>query len=200
VRPLDTSQAAAESRLDRFDREEAPEITDGLDPGLAGADARGFGYHLDDPEADLLEDDLDAGLRDDGEADALDLAATAFNARDLDELVGLMAADGEAPGLFGADRASLAEAIEQLWERRPTCCVTRGRVEVDHVGVLWEHDGTDWWRVAVIHVDDVVDGRIGVLELSEDTDLLDRVECEPPDDDLLEGSRWAEWDEGTDTP
>jgi hypothetical protein len=192
---VDRLQAAAESRLERLD-DEASASPSPADPAPEGIDAEEYGFHLDDPETDLLADDLDAGLRDDVEADALDAAADAFNARDLEGLLDVIAADGETPGLLGYDRDNLGQAIESLWQRRPSCCVTRGRVDQAHVGVLWEHDGTDWWRAAVVHVDDVVDGQIGVLEFSEDGDLLERVECEAPEGDLDEGARWVEWDEG----
>jgi hypothetical protein len=192
---IDHRLAAAEARLERLDDAtiaEEPALEAPPDLAPDGIDPDGYGFHLDDPDDDLLAEDLDAGLRDDVEADALDVAADAFNARDLDALLEVMAADGESPGLLGYDRDNLATAIEDLWHRRPTSCVTRGRVDVEHVGVLWEHDGSQWWKVAVVHVDDVVDGRIGVLEFSEDGDLLERVDCEPPDDELDEGARWVE--------
>jgi hypothetical protein len=192
VTQFDRSAAGAEAQLDRFD--EAPSA-----PGAgASVHPHDYGMHVDDPEADLLTDDLDAGLRDDVEADALDSVAEAFNARDLDSLLDIVAPDGEAPGLLGYDVDNLPQAIEDLWQRRPTVCVTRGMAGTEHVGVLWEHDGKDWWRLAVVHVDDVNDGHIGVLEFSDDTALLEQVECSVPDDDLDEGSRWAEWSDGAD--
>ena len=204
VKDVDRLQAAAEARLDRVDDDELRPLTDDRQPvaepevrpeGVAPDD---YGFHVDDPDTDLLTDDLDAGLRDDEEADALDTLAEAFNARDLDALLEVVAADGEAPGLLGYDRANLPEAVEDLWQRRPTCCLTRGRAETEHVGVLWEHDGTLWWRLAVVHVDDVVDGRVGVLEFGDDAALLEQVECAPPENELDEGERWEEWDEGSD--
>lgn len=200
---VDRYQAAAESGLDRIDDVE-------LDPGSIPDDAsengaapaigtEDYGIHLDDPDADLLTDDLDVGLRDDGEADALDALAERFNARDLEGLLEVVSSDAEAPGLLGYDVANLPAAMQDLWSRRPTGCLTRGYVETEHVGVLWEHDGAAWWRVAVVHVDDVVDERIGVLEFSDDPALLERVICDGPDaTDLEEGARWVEWDEGAD--
>jgi hypothetical protein len=192
VTEFDRSAAGAEAQLDRFD--EAPSAN-GVGDAVHPHD---YGMHVDDPETDLLDDDLDAGLRDDVEADAIDAVAEAFNARDLDALLEIVAPDGEAPGLLGYDVENLPEAVEGLWHRRPTVCVTRGMVGTEHVGVLWEHDGKDWWRLAVVHVDDVVDGHIGVLEFSDDTALLEQVECSAPDDDLDEGARWAEWSDGAD--
>jgi hypothetical protein len=144
--------------------------------------------HLDDDERDNVAE-IDT--------DVVDAFAEAFNARDLDALLEVVAADGEAPGLLGGDRESLAEAVEGLWHRRPTCCVTRGRVDEVVVGVLWEHDGAAWWPLATVHVADLDDdGMVGVLEFSDDAALLDEVEAESPDGDLEEGSRWSEWDEG----
>lgn len=197
-RELDRSEAAAETQLDRVDDDAVDEVTPTReDAGSFQPDD--YGVHVDDPDSDLLDDDLDVGLRDDAEADALDAIAEAFNARDLDGLVAIVAADGEAPGLLGYDRNNLAAAIEDLWQRRPSCNLTRGRAEREYVGVLWEHDGTAWWRLAAVHVDDVDDGLVGVLEFSDDPALLDAVECEPPHPhELDEGTRWQEWDEGAD--
>jgi hypothetical protein len=198
VRDVDHLQAAAEAQLDRVD-EARDRVVGGQGPLRDGVATDGYGFHEDDPDADLLDDDLDAGLRDDAAADAIDAVADAFNARDLEAVLEVLAPDGEAPGLLGYDRDNLPAAIEDLWQRRPTVFLCRGRAEDAHVGVLWEHDGEQWWQLAVVHVDDVEDGRIGVIEVSDDAALLESVACEPPDpDDLVEGSRWSEWDEGTD--
>lgn len=192
----DARIAIAESQLERLDDEvlDAPPAVP--DPAPPAVDADTYGFHLDDPEQDLLDDDLDVGLRDDVEADALDVLAEAFNARDLDALLEAVAVDGEVPGLLGYERDNLAEAVEELWALRPNVCLTRGRVDTEYVGVLWEHDGEVWYRIAVVHVDDVEDGTAGVFEVSDDAALLERVITEPPDDDLDQGARWSEWDEG----
>jgi hypothetical protein len=206
VPEVDPRTAAAESQLQRLDDEVSTAgpgaaRVDPLtaDPTNDGVTTDGYGFHLDDPETDLLDDDLDTGLRDDAEADAIDAVAELFNARDLDGLLEVFAPDAEAPGLLGYDLANLGAAIEDLWQRRPTACLTRGRAELEYVGVMWEHDGSTWWRVAAVHVDDVVDGRIGVLEFTEDPALLEQVIVDAPDDELEEGTRWREWDEGDDT-
>jgi hypothetical protein len=192
VTQFDRSAAGAEAQLDRFD--EVPS-TNGIGDTVHPHD---YGMHVDDPETDLLDDDLDAGLRDDVEADAIDAIADAFNARDLDGLLDILARDGEAPGLLGYDVDNLPQAIEDLWQRRPSVCLTRGSAATEHVGVLWEHDGRAWWRLAAVHVDDVRDGHVGVLEFSDDPTLLEHVNTPTPDDDLEEGSRWAEWADGAD--
>jgi hypothetical protein len=166
-----------------------------LDASILDADE--FGFHVDDPDSDLGEQRPDVVAEID--TDVVDALAEAFNARDLDAMLEVVAADGEAPGLLGGDRDGLADAIESLWHRRPTCCITRGRVDDAVVGVLWEHDGTAWWALAVVHVDDIDDeGRVGVVEFSDDASLLDEVEADGPDQDLEEGSRWIEWEEGAD--
>jgi hypothetical protein len=160
-------------------------------------DAAEFGFHVDDPDTELGEQVLDNVAEID--TDVVDSLAEAFNARDLDALLEIVAADGEVPGLLGGDRDNLGDVIESLWHRRPSCCITRGRVNDEVVGVLWEHDGTAWWALAVVHVDDVdEDGRVGVLEFSDDASLLDEVEADGPDQDLEEGARWVEWEEGAD--
>jgi len=196
VSEVDRLAAGAEAKLDRIDGDRGGDEPDATLPGSVGADD--YGFHLDDPDGGLPEDDLEVGVRDDDAADALDALADAFNARDLDALLDTVAADGEAPGLLGGDRDNLSTALEDLWTRRPSACLTRGAVDDMDVGVLWEHDGTTWWRLAVVHVDDVRDGRVGVVEFSDDTALLEQVVGEAPDDDLEEGARWSEWAEGAD--
>ncbi len=197
---IDPGVAAAEARLDREDDDAARREREHVEePSNDGVDVDGFGFHVDDPDADLMADDLDVGLRDDREADAIDALAEPFNARDVEGLLAVIARDAEVPGLASADLSDLPDAVQQLWRRRPSCLLTRGYIEREHVGVLWEHDGDAWWRTAVVHVDDVEDGLVGVFEFSDDPALLERVECEPPgDDELEEGTRWAEWEEGAD--
>lgn len=213
VARIDPYTAAAESELERLDDLVVDPDDDQRDP-TDGEDPRGTfdpsqdGFHLDDPstlDADdpsvpaIVEDpDLDTGLRDDAGADLLDALAEAYNARDLDALLEVVAADGEAPGLLGYDRANLPAAVEDLWERRPSTCLTRGSVDGGHVGVLWEYDGASWWALAVVHVADLREGTVGVVEFSDDGNLLDRVSVTVPDDDLDQGARWSEWEEGAD--
>lgn len=199
---LDPRTAALEAQLDRLDdaaNADAPSpAAEPPDRGTFDPGTDGYGFHLDDdpdqaidPLADAVEDH-----EGNGEADVLDELVAAFNGRDLDDLLALVANDGEAPGLLGYDRANLPEAVADLWTRRPTVLVTRGELDGAAAGVLWEHDGTDWWRLALVSVDDVRDGCVGVLEFADDPDLVERVVTEAPDEDLVEGARWQEWDEG----
>lgn len=194
---FDRVAAGAEAQLDRLDGERGESAVPAAERGTMDADD--YGFHVDDPDGELFEDELEAGVRNDDAADAIDTLAEAFNARDLDALLEVVAPDGEAPGLLGGDRDNLPEALEDLWTRRPSSCLTRGLVNDSDVGVLWEHDGTNWWRLAIVHVDDVDDGLVGVLEFSDDTALLEQVACEEPGDDLEEGATWAEWAEGADS-
>lgn len=198
--PIDAGLAAAEARLDRADDEATRREHEVVDePPTDGVDADGYGFHVDDPDADLMDDDLDAGLRDDREADAIDALAEPFNARDVDGLLAMIKPDAEVPGLASSDLSDLPDAVHDLWRRRPTGLLTRGYVDREHVGILWEHDGEQWWRTAVVHVDDVEDGQVGVFEFSDDAALLERIDGEPPGpDEVDEALRWAAWDEGAD--
>ncbi len=191
----DRLQAAAASRLHAMNGDEA--TGDGVEVrDVTALDHDELGYHVDEPD-DAQDAPLDEVAEID--TDVVDAIAEAFNARDLDALLDVVASDGEAPGLLGGDRDRLGESLESLWHRRPTSCITRGRVHDVVVGVLWEHDGAAWWPLATVHVSDLDDdGMVGVLEFSDDASLLDEVEAEGPDGDLEEGARWAEWDEGVD--
>jgi hypothetical protein len=196
VTESDRLQSAADSRLHRSNGDR--ELDDGPMPAdLTAIDRDEFGFHVDDPDGPIDEDELDEVAETD--TDVVDALAEAFNARDLEALLDVVAADGEAPGLLGGDRDNLPTAVESLWHRRPSCALTRGRVDGAVVGVLWEHDGSAWWPLAVVHVDDIDDdGLVGVVEFSDDPALLDELEADGPDQDLEEGSRWVEWEEGTD--
>lgn len=197
---FDGRRAAAEAQLERIDDRLADDTAEGGDGVVVATDEvhdAQYGFHLDDPDGGVA-DDVDLPTSGDPRADALDVVAEAFNARDMDGLLDVVAADGEAPGLLSYERGDLPAAIQDLWQRRPSCCLGRGHVDDEPVGVLWEHDGDRWWEVAVVHVDDVDDGVVGVLEFGDDPALLEQVEAEPPDGDLEEGTRWSEWEDGAD--
>jgi hypothetical protein len=201
---LDPRTAALEVQLDRLDDaaiagRTAADRSEPPDLGTFDAASDGYGFHVDDdPEAaiDPLEDAVEPHDGPDA-VDAVDELVAAFNARDLEDLLAVVATDGEAPGLLGYDRANLPEAVADLWDRRPTVHVTRGELDGRVAGVLWEHDGTSWWRLAVVSVDDVSDGCVGVLEFVDDPDLVERVVTEEPEGELVEGARWQEWEEGS---
>lgn len=202
---LDPRTAGWEAQLDRLDDHAGVDDQVPPDPGRFDARDDRFGFHVagddgavDEALADPLADEGEDHDDDAGTVGVLETLLVAFNHRDLDDLLDVVAADGEAPGLLGYDTDNLPQAIADLWERRPTVQLTRGRLERDHVAVAWEHDGAAWWQLAVVCIDDVRDGTVGVLEFADDPDLLDQVRTHEPEDGLLEGERWQEWEEGTD--
>lgn len=201
---LDPRAAGFEAQLDRLDDARAEgAATEVREPGVMDPHDDAFGFHLTDgdDEADALDPLADEVEDHDGQVitlEVLEQLVTAFNHRDLDDLLDVVAEDGEAPGLLGYDADNLPAAITDLWQRRPTVQLTKGRTDDALMAVLWEHDGAAWWQLAAVTLDDVDDGLIGVLEFADDPDLLDRVRTTEPDDGLLEGERWQEWDEGTD--
>jgi len=196
VSELDISLAAAEAGLERLDDERAEpegptEVVELLDEGDAGWHVENEAPSLDDDEDQDTEGHVSV-LHD----DLLDALNEAFNARDLEGVLEVLSDDVELPGLAG-DRLELPERIEDLWERRPTSLLTRAVNGNEGISVLWEiGDEGRWWPLATVHVDDVSDGRAGVVEFSEDVSLLDELDPEMPDDDLDEGARWHEWTDG----
>lgn len=194
---IDPAQARAESALDRLDAasEDDPDpvaVVDVQDDTSMHVED-GLLETADDEDEDLLEIPAHP---DESLSDALDAFLEAFNARDLDTLLETVAEDVEVPGL-GYDLDNFPEALEDLWERRPSALLTRGRLEDGRcLAVVWELGTEGWWRVGVVHVDDPVDGRLGVVEFNDDPAVLEQVITDPPDGDLEEGSRWEEWEEG----
>lgn len=199
---LDPRMAAAEAQLDRLDdgRSDGPDdATDTVELS--------DGMHIEDADADLVAagaiglttDEIMLELGSPGDPDAVDCIEAfteAYNARDLDALLELVRDDTEAPGL-GNDLDHLPEAIEDLWERRPSTVLTRGDLDGQVLAVMWElGDGDRWWRVATVHFDDCSEGEIGVLEFSDDPSILEEVQTVAPDGDLDEGTRWTEWTDG----
>lgn len=175
---FDRHEATAQARLDRLvDRAEASLAPDGDDdpvsPDLAVSERElddGMQVRSDDDELPTDVDDWVA-VRDDDIVDAL---AEAFNARDLDGLVDLTAADCEVPGLQDGP-VSVDPAVGDLWNRRPSILMTRVVDDDRALGVLWERAASDTWSaVGTIHVD-VVDDLVRVLEFSDDVGLIDRL-------------------------
>lgn len=205
---VDLGRLSAEAQLDRLDDGTAPtevpsngriDRTGTLD--LSHPEADGLHIETDDPDPYAVGADDPGDVHDPADLiAAIEAFTEAFNARDLDALLDLLADDCETPGL-GNDCANFAEAVDELWERRPSSLLTRGLLEDRPLAVLWEvGDDAGWWRVAPVMFDAVGDdGRIGVVELNDDPTALDGVEAERPDDDLVEGSRWSEWEEGADS-
>lgn len=194
---FDVSLAHAEAGLDRIDEDEFVAEHDVPEEPVEMIDDAA-GWHVEDEAAPLggeLDEDEDGHvsvLHD----DLLDALNEAFNARDLEGVMDVLSDDVELPGV-ASDREEAPARIEDLWERRPTCLLTRAVNGDEGLSVLWEiGDEGRWWPLATVHVDDVQDGRAGVLEFSEDVSLIDELDPEMPDDDLDEGTRWQEWEEG----
>lgn len=179
---------------------DAAEFDDLLEEGMHVEDGNAAESVADDLDVEELSRRLRGDLDVDSElVNCLDAIIETFNARDLDGLLELVAEDCELPGLAGSDREGFAATLEDLWERRPTCLLTRGELEDEPVGVLWElGEGDTWWSIATVHVAEPNEGDVGLVEFLDDTATLDRVVAQPPDGDLDEGMRWREWEEGAD--
>lgn len=197
---IDRHAAAAEAALDRVD--DGVDDANLVDPDSgAGVDLTD-GMHLEDADesyaAEVGVDGEEDGHIAPRGVDVIDELCEAFNARDLDAVTDLCSEDCETPGL-AVNCDDLGNELDQLWERRPTVTMTRAVYDDTGVGVLWERgESATWAPIATMHVDLDEDGLIGVLELSDDTGLLDELDAEPPDGDLDEGVRWEEWAEGED--
>jgi hypothetical protein len=203
---LDPRVAAAEARLDRLDDDRVDGPPDDVATPTDAVELS-EGMHIEDADAELeatgaiglTTDEILLELEPPGDpevVDCIEAFTEAYNARDLDALLELVREDTEAPGL-GNDLDHLPEAIEDLWERRPSTVLTRGDLDGQVLAVMWElGDGGRWWRVATVHFDDCSDGEIGVIEFSDDPGILEEVQTVGPDGDLDEGSRWEEWTDG----
>lgn len=125
----------------------------------------------------------------------------AFNARDVDALLALVADDVDCPDVPGPGGAAvLMEELEAVWERSPTAILTRGFVEATPCAVAWlpDEDG-DWIRVGLVCFD-CDEAAITLVALPDDADALWRAEAEDPGgDELDEWSDWAEWERGEET-
>lgn len=149
--------------------------------------------HIEDEPIDFVDIEVEgsSGLAE----DAVESFNEAFNARDLDRVLELLASDVEAPGL-GNDRDNIGEALEDLWDRRPTCVLTRGTDGDRCVSVLWEVVDAAWVAIAPVFFDDCGEGAIGMLELADDPGSLERIEATPPENEFEEGATWEEWESG----
>lgn len=192
-RSMDPTLAAAESRLDRLDDE------GGDAQGDSGVSIVEFeeSMHIEGETPSTADDEVIEAIDQDAElGDLVGAFNEAFNARDLDGLLELVADDLETPG-WGHDRSSFADAVEELWERRPSVCLTGVQRAGSSLSIVWEFgDDAGWWPVAVVHFDDVEDGSVGVVAVSDDPALLEEIPADPPDLDLEQGARWDEWEEG----
>ncbi len=152
-----------------------------------------------DPDDDDPEDgDPGNGLAIDSDLESLrDELIDAFNARDLDLVLDLVADDVELPHVTGDGPDVLAEELEAIWERSPSAMLTRAFFEGRPCAVAWILDDDAGWDRATLLCFDADDGLITLLEMADDPEALAEVVCEEPDgDEAEEGSTWVEWDAG----
>lgn len=168
-------------------------------PTLAPIDAEALddqmhdSMHIEDEPSEFEETEAEGSS---GQAeDAVESFNEAFNARDLEGCLEVLADDVEAPGL-GNDRDNLSEALEDLWDRRPTCVLTRGTDGDRCVSVLWEVVDAAWVAVAPVFFDDCGEGLIGMIELADDPGALERIRATAPEAEFEEGATWQEWETG----
>lgn len=193
---LERDVAAAEARLDRVDRSNGHRPPDDVPVYVLDHDDD---LHVEEVWDGLTEDEQEelGGGPDSEVANAIDVFNELFNARDLDALLELAAEDCEAPGL-GNDLDNLPEALEDLWDRRPSCLLTRGEHEGRCLSVMWEAGNNvgEWHRIATVYFDDIANGELGVIEFADDAAVLDQVVTAGPDGEHDEGSLWSEWEDG----
>ena len=117
-----------------------------------------------------------------------------FNARDMDALAELLAADAEAGFLHESSRPGVIEGIEDLVFRRPDVVTTRGDLGTDPVAAVWLLDAdTDHYRLCGYFAIDLADGEtplIGQIDLVEELPDENLV-VETPDDS--ERPEWEDW-------
>jgi hypothetical protein len=126
----------------------------------------------------------------------------AFNARDLDAVLGIVHEDVETPDTTGDGVANLAEELQTIWERSPGVILTRAFLDGEACAVAWlpDEDGC-WSRAALVCFDfDAEAGLLTVVTLPDDADALDRAEADDPTgSELDEWDDWANWDRGEET-
>lgn len=123
----------------------------------------------------------------------------AFNARDLDAVLGIVHEDVETHDICGGGAASLAEELQAIWERSPGAILTRASLDGDACAMAWlpDEDGC-WCRTALVCFDcDVEAGLLRVVAVLDDADALDRAEADDPTGD--EWHDWTHWDRGEET-
>jgi hypothetical protein len=117
-----------------------------------------------------------------------------FNARDMDSLAELLAADAESSFLHESSGSGVIEGLEDLIFRRPDVVTTRGDLGTDPVAAVWFLDAdTDHYRLCGFFTFDLADGEtplIGRIELIEELPDEDLV-VETPDDS--ERPEWEDW-------
>lgn len=143
------------------------------------------------------DDDLGPDL-DDADLETLRSAfVEAFNARDLDAVLDLVAIDAELPDVSGEGHDDLTDELRAIWERSPVVVLTDARVDDAPAAVAWLPDEhARWTRVALVTFD-AEDGQLTVIELTDDAEALHGALAEDPVGDIVdEELDWSSWDEG----
>lgn len=155
------------------------------------------------PATDLDErpdEDGGQGPELDGDSDLESLRdefVDAFNARDLDTLLTLVADTVETPDLPGDGAAVFAEELEAIWERSPGAFLTRAFLDGVACAVAWLPDEDGCWSRAALVTFAAEDGLLSVVGVPDDADGLDRAEVDDPTgEEIDEWSDWAEWESG----
>lgn len=116
----------------------------------------------------------------------------AFNARDLDAALAIVAEDVEAPDVRDGEGAqALGEELEAIWERSPGAILTRAFVDDSPCAVAWLPDEDGCWSRAALVCFDADGGLLTLVELPDDADALDRAVAEEPTGDEL--AEWTDW-------
>ena len=145
------------------------------------------------PAGDGFEPDLD-----DADLETLRNAfVEAYNARDLDAILTLVASDAELPDISGEGPEALAEELQAVWARSPIVVLTRALVGEAPAAVAWLPDEHGHWTRAGLMTFDSDRGRLTVVEMPDDVECLQAALADDPIGDVLdEELDWSEWDEG----
>ena len=154
---------------------------------------------IESPDAEVDDDQSpDPVAGSDADLETLrDEFITAFNARDLDALLGLAADDIECPDIHGDGAEALAEEVSAIWERSPAAILTRGFLDGEPCALGWLPDEEGCWSRAAVVTFSAEQGLLSVVSLPDDVDSLERAEGEDPSgEEQDEGTDWSEWDSG----
>lgn len=127
----------------------------------------------------------------------------AFNGRDLDTIVSLVAADVDVADVPGADDGVqvLADEISAIWERSPGAILTRAYWDERSCAVAWLPDESGQWVRAGLWLFDAEGGLLSMVACPDDADALAAADAEDPAGEALEEWRdWGEWETGAETP
>lgn len=127
----------------------------------------------------------------------------AFNGRDLDTLMSLVADDVDVADVPGADDGVqvLVDEINAIWERSPAAILTRAHWEARSCAVAWLPDEAGQWVRAGLWLFDADEGELTMVACPDDADALAQADAEDPVGEPLDEWRdWGEWETGAETP